>query len=306
MFNKVIVAFDGSERAIDALALAEALAAGDGELLVCCIHHYQALSARIDPTEPGIDPQGAQRAVAQAAGLLRRDLKITPVALPGASTAGALHGSAEREHADLIVLGSSHRGRVGRVLLGSVTQEILHGAPCPVAIAPVGFRAQPENSQLRQVAVGLDGSDPVPGAIEAAAALCAQSGAELRVVTVVDDTVSRAELALLPYSIIHEERRLAAEQTVRETLASLPDTVSARSELRDGNPVEQLLEVSGDVDLLVTASHGRGPLGRLMLGSVCDAVVRAAACPVLVIPPTADATAEPGSDLSQAVGAEGA
>jgi nucleotide-binding universal stress UspA family protein len=305
MFRRVIVAFDGSERAMDALVLAETLAAADGELLVCCIHHYQALSARIDPTEPAIDRQAARRAVEQAAGLLRGDLKMTAMSLPGASAAGALQGSAQREHADLIVLGSSHRGTLGRVLLGSVTQETLHDAPCPVAIAPVGFHTEPQNAPLRRVAVGLDSSDPVPAGLTAAAALCQERAAELRVVAVVDDTVSRAALALLPYSIIREERRLAAERAVGEALQSLPDTVSARSEVRDGNPVEQLLDVSGDVDLLVLASHGRGLLGRLALGSVCDAVVRAAACPVLVIPPIHDATGDPGRDPHQAVGAEG-
>jgi hypothetical protein len=44
MFKRVIVAFDGSERGLDPLLLGEALTASDGELLLCCVHHYQALS----------------------------------------------------------------------------------------------------------------------------------------------------------------------------------------------------------------------------------------------------------------------
>jgi nucleotide-binding universal stress UspA family protein len=303
MFKRVIVAFDGSERALDALALAETLAAPDGELLVCAIHHYQALSARIDPTEPGIDQETVRQAVARAAGLLQRGLKMTPMSLAGASTAGALQGCAVRERADLIVLGSSHRGIVGRVLLGSVTQETLHGAPCPVAIAPTGLRAQPQRQCLMRVAVGLDSRDPMPGTLVAAAALCEQSAAELRVVTVADDTASSAEVALLPYELIRDDRRRAAEQAVAGALASLPGAVSVTSEVREGSPVGQLLDVSSHVDLLVLASHGRGLLGRLTLGSVCDAVVRAAACPVLVVPPGGDTAAERRMGRAQAVGA---
>jgi nucleotide-binding universal stress UspA family protein len=63
--------------------------------------------------------------------------------LAGASAASTLQRVAIAEQADLIVLGSSHRGALGRVLVGSVTQETLHEASCPVAIAPVGFRNHP-------------------------------------------------------------------------------------------------------------------------------------------------------------------
>lgn len=304
MFNKVIVAFDGSEQAMDALLLAEALTASDGELIVCCIHHYQALSARIDPTEPAIDRLAARRAVAQAASLMRRDLKTTPISLPAGNIARALQGSALRERADLIVLGSSHRGTLGRVLLGSTTEETLHGAPCAVAIAPAGFHTQ-DTAPLRRVAAALDPCEPVPGALAAAVSLCERSGADLRVVTVADDTVSRAETALLPISIIQAERHQAAEETLAKAVSSLPDGVPTTHEVRDGKPVEQLLDITRAVDLLVLASHGRGLLDRLTLGSVCDGVARAASCPVLVIPASKDVPREPATDRLQTIGAEG-
>ena len=53
MFDKVIVGFDGSDQARDALMLGATLVARDGKLLVCCVHRLKALSARIDQSSRG-------------------------------------------------------------------------------------------------------------------------------------------------------------------------------------------------------------------------------------------------------------
>jgi nucleotide-binding universal stress UspA family protein len=63
----------------------------------------------------------------------------TTVVASARSPARALHDLAEHHEASLFVLGSSRRGLVGRVLPGAVTDRLLHGAPCPVAVAPGGF-----------------------------------------------------------------------------------------------------------------------------------------------------------------------
>jgi nucleotide-binding universal stress UspA family protein len=81
----------------------------------------------------------------------------------------------------------------------------------------------------------------------------------------------------------------------------VPESVSAASEVRDGDPAEQLLDVTNDADLLILGSHGRGTMGRLIMGSVCDRVVRAAACPVLVVPPAEITDARAGARLSPAI-----
>ena len=60
----------------------------------------------------------------------------------GASVADTLSRAATERRADLLVLGSSHRGALGRVLIGSVSEETLHGAPCAAAIAPAGYCAR--------------------------------------------------------------------------------------------------------------------------------------------------------------------
>jgi nucleotide-binding universal stress UspA family protein len=287
MFEKVIVGFDGSDRALDALLLGQALTASGGEMIVCCVHRFQSLSARVDPTEPRVDRESAQKIVEEATRLLNRGLSVTSRVLAGASTARTLQRTAVAEHADLIVLGSSHRGALGRVFVGSVSEQTLNGAPCAVAIAPVGFRDQTSDTHFEHVAVGYDVVEPTPDALLVGIALCEQKGAQLLLVAVAEDAaVHDPARATMSYYEIAEARLRAGEQAIAEVIASVPETVSAAGEVCDGDPAEQLLEVTHGADLLVLGSHGRGAVGRLIMGSVCGRVVRAAACAVLVVAPT--------------------
>jgi nucleotide-binding universal stress UspA family protein len=291
MFRKVIVGFDGSDRAQDALALATALTAPDGELIVCCVHHFQSLSARIDPTEPSIDRESAQAMADQATQLLGGSLNVTSRLLAAVSAATGLQSIATEEQAELIVLGSSHRGTLGRVFMGSVTQETLHEASCPVAVPPVGFHDRQARDPIKRIAVGHDAVEPTPGALAAAISLCQQACAELLLVAIAEDaTIEDPKRETMSYEAVTELRLHATENSVGETLARVPQSISPSSEVLDGDPAEQLVAASRDADLLVLGSHDRGFLGRLIMGSVSDRVVRSATCPVLVIPASANAT----------------
>lgn len=302
MFRKVIVGFDGSERGLDALMLGQALTVPEGDLIVCCVHHLQPLSARIDPTEPTIDHTSAQESVERATRMLKGDLTVTPMFIAGESTAKTLQRAAISEQADLVVLGSSHRGALGRVLLGSVTQATLREAPCPVAVAPVGFHAHRPEAPPTRIAVGHDAVEPTPDALSAAVGLCEQTRAELLLVAVAEDAaVPNPARATMPYTEITQARLRAAEQSVADALSGVPETVSATGDVRDGDPAEQLLEVSRDADLLLLGSHGRGIVNRLIMGSVCDRVIRSAACAVLVVPPSKSTDAPASKRLSPAI-----
>ena len=186
MFRKVIVGFDGSDRALDALLLGRALTVPDGELIVCCVHHFQSLSARIDPTEPRIDEESAQAIVEKATQLLDGSLKVKTKLVAGAGAATMLQHVASKEQAELIVLGSSHRGALGRVFIGSVTQETLHEASCTVAVAPVGFHDRQAHNPMRRIAVAHDSVEPTPAHFQPPRAV-RQTGAELLLLTVAED-----------------------------------------------------------------------------------------------------------------------
>jgi nucleotide-binding universal stress UspA family protein len=300
MFATVIVGFDGRDQGRDALALGCSLTAPDGELVVCCVHRLDGLSSRIDPVEPQFDRANAEGLLRAACRLPEASQTITPLLVAGADAALALQTTARERGSELLVLGSSHRGPVGRVLVGSVTEQTLHGAPCPVAVAPVGFQRTSPTPPLARIAVGYDVAHPSLQALGAAAALASQTGAELQLIAVADTAAARAggASAAMSYPAIVKARLDEAHACLARALGALPAGIAAAGVVRDGIASEELLEVTHSVDLLVLGSRGRGPLGRLLLGSVCDTLVRAAACPVLVVPPASDADerSRPASD----------
>jgi nucleotide-binding universal stress UspA family protein len=79
--------------------------------------------------------------------------------------------------ADLLVVGSSRRGLLGRVLIGDDTRAALNGAPCAIAIAPAGYSREP--TPMSEIGVGYNGSPESEHALELARLLAADIGAKL-------------------------------------------------------------------------------------------------------------------------------
>ena len=126
-----------------------------------------------------------QRLQATAATLREAGYDADCVTRGFVSAGHLLQTVAEDEAVDLIVVGSTRTGRMGRVLPGSTAERLLHGAPCPVAVAPVGYRDAVDHP-LRRIGVAFDGSDEARAALRAGVVLAASSGAQLDVVTVLD------------------------------------------------------------------------------------------------------------------------
>jgi nucleotide-binding universal stress UspA family protein len=151
VFTKVVVGVRDASHAHDAIALGRALAP-EGQLQL--VHAYPLDPGAWSGAEPwrrGLrtDAEDLLRGIAAEAGI-----DTPPRALPDLSPARALQLVAEEIHADLIVVGSAHRGAAGRLLAGSVGRSVLAGAPCPVAVAPKGY----EGRRPGTVGVAFDGS----------------------------------------------------------------------------------------------------------------------------------------------------
>jgi nucleotide-binding universal stress UspA family protein len=204
------------------------------------------------------------------------------VALPATgSPAHALHELAEREHASLLVIGSSRRGQMGRVLPGAVTDRLLHGAPCPVAVAPAAFAA---DADPKVIGVAFTDTPDGHAALDAAIALAEHSDARVRVFVVAEplDWLFTGTLDGIALADADRARRRRAESTLELALELVGRERSAGGRVLTGRPAPALAAASGDVDLLVCGSRGYGPVRTLMLGSTSHALVREAACPVLV------------------------
>src|SRR3954469_25104353 len=103
--------------------------------------------------------------------------------LQSTSAARALHEAAEAEDAGLLVVGSSRRGPLGRVVPGSTAARLLRGAPCPVAVVP---RAWTARGVIATIGVACADSEEGRAALRAGHTLARAAGATLRVLTVVE------------------------------------------------------------------------------------------------------------------------
>lgn len=142
---------------------------------------------------------------------------------------------------------------------------------------------------LKNVLVPTDFSDASDTAMRYGKALATAFGATLHVVHVIEEPYGQ------PWAVEAYGFSLAAlqDEWVKEARtrldASLSDderrTLKATTTTVLGHPVMEILRFANDnaVDLIVMGTHGRGPLGHVVLGSVAERVVRKAPCPVLTV-----------------------
>lgn len=185
---------------------------------------------------------------------------------------------AQAESHDLIVMGSHGRGGLGRWLLGSVTTKVVRGSEVPTLV--VGARAEPP-SKLDRILVPLDGSDTAETALESAKNWARTHSAELILMRAL--MTARPELS---GPAIFEAKR-AEMKEAQEYLAALREKLfSYQTEVlvAEQAPVPGILKVAQEmeVDLIALGSHGRSGAERWLLGSVAEAVLQRAHCPVLV------------------------
>jgi nucleotide-binding universal stress UspA family protein len=223
------------------------------------------------------DGAGAADAIALAGLLAEPGASVLQTTIPaGQPVARGLHDAAVQHGADLIVIGSSRHGLLGRILAGDDVAATLRSAPCTVAIAPRGFAAQPHT--VEHIGVGYDGSLAAQAAMDLAKAIAARDGVRVEALGVA--TPPQGLVTPIGISAIQ-----ALETKRRETercIAELAPGIVARAV--DGIAHQRLAELSSGIDLLLVGSSRRGPVGRVLLGSTTEALSREAACPLLVVP----------------------
>ncbi|MCB0866670.1 MAG: universal stress protein [Solirubrobacterales bacterium] len=197
----------------------------------------------------------------------------------------ALFDEAEREGSSVIVVGSTHRGKVGRLLAGSTATALLHGAPAAVAVAPLGY-AEAEPRSVKRIGVAVDGSDESLTALAGAIELAEAAGAELAIFTAVEPTTFGYGPAIeaLTAGEIESEATEHARRVLADAVDRVPADIPGRSHLIRGDIGQQLEEESKHLDLLMLGSRGYGPLRATLIGSVSRHAVSSAHCPVLITP----------------------
>jgi nucleotide-binding universal stress UspA family protein len=206
--------------------------------------------------------------------------------LPGTSAARALHEAAEELGAGLLVVGSTERGGMGRVLPGSTAQRLMHGAPCPIAVVP---RSWQRGDGLRTIGVGYVDTAEGHNALDNALVLARRSGARLRVLSATKERPTTGTYgggdALTPatrYEDLTSALRVSAEQAVEAATSGVSD-LEIEPDVSVGDPADFLIAASERLDLLICGSRGYGPARAVLLGGVSRRVVSEARCPVIVL-----------------------
>lgn len=189
------------------------------------------------------------------------------------------------QDAGVVVLKTHGRGGFKRMFVGSVADHLLRTLHVPMLVHRQGG-VQP---LLNRILVTLDGSPEAEVALAPARELAAAAGAEVVLLTVYEE---------------HPETRIH-KYPGTDFLGALPAEVQAaatgymrgvaiageRFEVRDGRPLDVIIDFSreAECDIIAMATHGRGGVIRLALGSTSDAVMRSADRPVLFVPLPRDA-----------------
>jgi nucleotide-binding universal stress UspA family protein len=203
-----------------------------------------------------------------------------------------LHEEAESSGAELIVVGSTHRGTLSRIFLGTTAEATVRGSPVPVLV--LRERGEPV---LDRVLLTTDLSEMSSivhqRGIEIATRMNGGVAPEIRSLLVV------AFDNVVPPPLRKDLLDEAARSELDRFLSDRPGGAgSLSSTVRFGDPPREILDEAADwrAQLVVVGTHGRRGLARLLLGSVAGSVLRGAPCHVLVIPPSVPAGVEGADD----------
>ena len=159
--SKIIVGVDESQGSSDAIALASSLAGITGsKLMLVNVFPYDHHPSRA--SSPAFEEylRGDSRELLERLRSSLGDETVEIRAIPNVSPAHGLHELAEAESAGLVVVGSTHTGRAGRVLPGSTAERLLHGSPCPVAVAPKDYAQRSSDGSRSSAAAVTPQSRP--------------------------------------------------------------------------------------------------------------------------------------------------
>ena len=185
--------------------------------------------------------------------------------------AAAITDRARRPDAAMVCMATGARGPVCEIVLGSVSAAVVRSSRVPVLL--VGPNVDRFGPRVERVVASADGSELSAGALPVASDLASSLFAELVLVRVVSDEGT-------------EDGDAAHFDYLHGLASRYPGQPVQVDVLHDDDPARAIAGYAGGRGdtVVAMATHGRGALGRLALGSVAMTVAHTAACPVLVVP----------------------
>jgi len=285
--GNVLVATDFSAAAARAVERAAQLPIGPGSALT--VLHVLPPGCRPEERADAERQLGnaMSAVVAAAARAGRRELDAFPRLVEGTPFVEIVR-TARHGRNDLVVVGRHGRRRFRDLLIGSTAERVIRKGDTSilvVASAPRGPYARP--------LVAVDCSDAAGGALELAWRLAEPVDQALEVVLAFqppapEGAILRARFSAGEALQLRQDAQRAAEAAVDAFLAGREPVTPAAAVVREGDARCVILDLAAerDSDLLALGTHGRSGLAHMLLGSVAEAVIRAASCDVLVARPS--------------------
>ncbi|TMT81614.1 universal stress protein [Haloterrigena sp. H1] len=230
------------------------------------------------------DAETAVETVATIAQERAPDLEVT-TAIERGTPFQCIDDYADAADIDLIAMGTKGRTGLERIVLGSVTENVLRTVDIPVlAVPPVAADSSVTPETTENVLLPTDGSDGATAAVDWGVHLADVFDAMVHALYSAD--TSRLTMGSSPSTILSELERTGETvlETVRERAKA--SDVSVTGTVANGPPARVILNYADEkaVDMIVIGTHGRSGFERHLLGSVTENVVRGADVPVFCVP----------------------
>ncbi len=302
MTQTIYVPVDGSNFGEQALSLSLTLARRTSSSLHLALVHEPIFLA--EPTAGGAmlseraDAVSRDREKEYLRDLAERVSKVvnTPVGtrLLEGTVVSALLDNVKATQPHWLVMSTHGRGPMSRFWLGSVTDGLLRASPVPLLLVrPKGEALDlSKDIVIRHVLICLDGSAIAERVLESAVGLAKILSASVRLIRVVKPPlVSEVDPTRADPEAFGQPETRQMQTQAEQYLVKVADRLGAQSV-----QVEHMVEVDRQAaaavlrhrspdTLIALSTHGRGALGRMLLGSVADKVVRGCEGPTLVLPP---------------------
>jgi nucleotide-binding universal stress UspA family protein len=282
----IVIGSDGSAQAEGAMRFGGALARAMGARVIVGTAYIHTPPLRGDGgaferLERSDAEEIARRGAASVSGAGDIEARV----VSGSTVAEGLHRLAAEVDADLLVIATSGRRRIGSHQPRSVSEQVVHHSPCPVAVVP------PRDGEpaLSRIGIAVDGSPATREALAFAVELAARAAVDAPAFRLLHvSRTGRLEHVPQPGSTSSHEHGLG-----KLALEGLAVELAAHGDVQvvgeTGDPGEELVRMSETLDLLVCGSRDQGAVKRLLLGSVSTHLVRHATIPVIVVPASAAA-----------------
>lgn len=284
----LLVPLDGSSLAERALPLAEALCRAHSARLTLVSVLQGAGMAEVPRSQLEAGLMGREAYLSQVAGRLRALGLDADYVVGTGPIAEAINALADEMGIDLVVISSQGRSGVQRWLIGSVANKIVQLVKKPVLLVRPAPEEDGKAPRFQKLLVTLDGSEFAERVLPYAKAIAAPFGSEILLLSVPE--VPEAAMFGAMADVV-EELRVQTEAQARQYLEDVAsalreDGLNAQALVTGSGPARTIVAVSESeaADLIMLATHGRGGLDRLFMGSVAERVMQHTRCPVFLVP----------------------